>query len=111
RMPRIAVFGAGAIGCWVGGRLSAGGADVTLIGRPRVLDELADGVKCSEIRGTTITAKPKLATDVAAAAGADAVLVTVKSAQTAQAARELAGVATPLVVSLQNGVRNADVLR
>ena len=110
-MPRIAVFGAGAIGCWVGGRLSAGGADVTLIGRPRVLDELADGVKCSEIRGSTITAKPKLATDVAAAAGADIVLVTVKSAQTAQAARELAGVATPVVVSLQNGVRNVDVLR
>ncbi len=33
----IAVFGAGAIGCWVGGRLAAGGARTTLIGRARVL--------------------------------------------------------------------------
>jgi 2-dehydropantoate 2-reductase len=110
-VPRIAVFGAGAIGCWVGGRLAAGGADVVLIGRPRVLDELADGVKLTALHGKTWTAKPTLATDVSAAAGADLVLVTVKSAQTADAGRALAGVATPAIVSLQNGVRNVDALR
>jgi 2-dehydropantoate 2-reductase len=112
-MTRIAVVGAGAIGCWVGGRLSSGRADVTLIGRARVIDELADGVRTSELHGGTRTAKPTLATDIDAAAHADVVLVTVKSAATAQAARELASVIAPtaVVVSLQNGLRNVPAIR
>ncbi len=110
-MRRIAIFGAGAIGCWVGGRLAAGGADVVLIGRPRVLDELKGGLKVSELGERAWTAKPELATDAAAAKGADVVLVTVKSAATAEAARELAGARGAVIVSLQNGVRNVEVLR
>ena len=112
-MSRIAVFGAGAIGCWIGGKLSAGGNDVTLIGRPRVLDELQDGVRVSELDGPAHTAHPRLATSADAARDADLVLVTVKSAQTSDAARALADVVSPRanVVSLQNGVRNVPVLR
>jgi 2-dehydropantoate 2-reductase len=112
-MTRIAVFGAGAIGCWVGGRLSASGADVTLIGRPRVMAELAGGLRISDLHGGTREAHPALATEASAAANADLVLVTVKSAATAEAARELAPVlaARCVVVSLQNGVRNVRVLR
>jgi 2-dehydropantoate 2-reductase len=112
-MSRIAIFGAGAIGCWVGGRLSAGGANVTLIGRARILDELGSGVRTSELHGGTRDATPQLATSVGAAADADLVLVTVKSAQTAEAGRELATVLRPrtTVVSLQNGVRNVPTLR
>jgi len=49
--PRVAVFGAGAIGCWIGGRLSAAGADVTLIGRSRVLRRLWAGVPEARPRG------------------------------------------------------------
>jgi 2-dehydropantoate 2-reductase len=108
----VAVFGAGAIGCWVGGRLAAGGADVTLIGRPRVLDELAGGLRVTELGDRSWTATPALATDAAAAAVADVVLVTVKSAATAEAGATLAAAGgTGVVISLQNGVRNADVLR
>lgn len=112
-MTRIAIFGAGVIGCWVGGRLSAGGANVTLIGRPRVLDELAQGVRTSEMHGRTRNATPQLATSASAAADADLVLVTVKSAATSDAGRELAAVlpAHATVVSLQNGVRNVPTLR
>jgi 2-dehydropantoate 2-reductase len=101
------------IGCWFGGRLSAGGADVVLIGRQRVLDELADGLRTTELHGTTRSSKPHLATDASAAADADLVLVTVKSAGTRDAARELAPVlsAKATVFSLQNGVRNVGVLR
>jgi 2-dehydropantoate 2-reductase len=112
-VTRIAVFGAGAIGCWVGGRLAAGGSDVTLIGRARVIGELAHGVKTSDTRGSVKTATPTVATDAGAVAGADLVLVTVKSAQTADAARELSPFlsAKAVVVSLQNGVRNVPVLR
>src|SRR5688572_29736994 len=109
----IAVFGAGSIGCWVGGRLAAGGADVTLIGRPRVLAELETRLRVSDLHGNTRDVKPALATDATAAANADVVLVTVKSAATASAARELAPVLAPhaIVVSLQNGVRNVGQLR
>jgi 2-dehydropantoate 2-reductase len=112
-MTRIAVVGAGVIGCWVGGRLSSGRADVTLIGRPRVMDELVDGVRTSELHGGTRIAKPALATEIGAAAHADIILVTVKSAATAETARQLAGAIAPtaIVVSLQNGVRNVAALR
>ena len=110
----IAIFGAGAIGCWVGGKLAAGGAPITLIGRPRVLDELADGLRITEMQSDRATrTTPCLATTPAAAATAELVLVTVKSAQTAEAGAALASVLPDhaIVVSLQNGVRNAEVLR
>ncbi len=112
-MTRIVVFGAGAIGCWVGGRLSAGGSSVTLVVRPRMLDELANGVRTSELHGGTRDAAPRLATNADAARDADLVLVTVKSAATAEAGRELAAHLPPraTVVSLQNGVRNVPALR
>ncbi|MFN0253570.1 MAG: 2-dehydropantoate 2-reductase [Kofleriaceae bacterium] len=109
----VAVFGAGAIGCWVGGRLAAGGANVTLIGRPRVLDELASGLTVSDLEGDRFTVKVTTTTDAAAAKRARVVLVTVKSAQTQEAGMALAPyVADPstLVVSLQNGVRNTSTL-
>ena len=41
RPPTIGVFGAGSIGCYVGGALAAAGADVVLVARSRVRDELA----------------------------------------------------------------------
>jgi 2-dehydropantoate 2-reductase len=109
----IAVFGAGAIGCWVGGKLAAAGAEVTLIGRPRVMTELAGGLRVTDLDGGDVTCTPRLATDPAAASTADLVLVTVKSAQTAEAGAALARVLpeSAVVVSLQNGLRNAEVLR
>jgi 2-dehydropantoate 2-reductase len=144
--PSITIFGAGAIGCWIGGQLAAGGAHVTLIGRPRVLDEIAaHGLTVSELDGEQLVvrgartheatderpdthgdatpvaqtvAQPdaprvRLATEPSAAAGAALVLVTVKSAQTAEAGAALARVlpSHAVVASLQNGVRNTDVLR
>lgn len=116
-MTTIAVMGAGSIGCYVGGRLAAGGASVVLIGRERLGRELAaHGLRVSDYRGFSAVLRPDqftYATDVHAAESADLVLVTVKSAATAGAAQELARVLRPdaLVVSLQNGIGNAGVLR
>jgi len=116
----IAVLGAGAIGCWVGGRLAAAGAEVTLIGRARVLDELAGGLRTTDLDGGDVLARMgdgartvRIATEPDAARDAALVLVTVKSAQTAGAGEALARVLPEgaIAVSLQNGVRNADVLR
>jgi 2-dehydropantoate 2-reductase len=115
---RVGVFGAGAIGCYVGGFLASEGAEVVFVGRERVKKEL-------ETHGLTVTALatgrtalvPKervvVTADPAALANVDVVLCCVKSAQTADAAAQLAPVLAPgaLVVSMQNGIRNAEVLR
>ncbi|WP_020551108.1 2-dehydropantoate 2-reductase [Embleya scabrispora] len=113
--PRIAIFGAGSVGCQLGGRLAAF-ADITLIGRPAVLDALADGLTVTGAGRPATVVEPErltLAETPDAVAGADFVLVTVKSAATAEAGRQLAGRLSPaaIVVSLQNGVRNPAVLR
>lgn len=114
---RIGVMGAGAVGCYVGGSLAAEGHDVVFVGRERLKKELeASGLVLADLDGATgrVVAKEKLAfqTKLSALANRDVVLCCVKSAQTEETARELASVLPPgtVVVSLQNGVRNADVL-
>ena len=110
----ICIVGAGSIGCYVGGRLAATGADVTFVGRQRIADEVAaHGLRLTDYRGNDLSvAAPRFSTDIAAAAEADLVLVTVKSAATEEVATELAAVLRPdaVVLSLQNGVHNAEVL-
>jgi 2-dehydropantoate 2-reductase len=116
-MAKIVIYGAGSIGCYVGGRLLAGGSDVSFIGRAHITDQLRhQGITLSrhdESRWHVSPEQIDVSTDPAAAASADLVLVTVKSAATATAAAELADVLRPgtIVVSFQNGVGNADVLR
>ncbi len=117
--PRIAIVGAGSIGCYVGGKLLAANvADVVLVGRPRLRDEVAaHGLTVKDFdRSQTVPAeRARVVTEISdpAVAACDAVLVCVKSAQTAEVAAALAGVlrGDVIVASLQNGVRNADVLR
>lgn len=117
-LPRIGVVGAGAVGCYVGGKLlAAGAADVVFVGRARQGDELrAKGLTVKDFDRASVTVLPDritYATSMSALAGCDAVLCCVKSAQTEEVARELAGVIGPdvVVASLQNGVRNPDTLR
>jgi 2-dehydropantoate 2-reductase len=116
-MAKICIYGAGSIGCYVGGRLLAGGSDVSFIGRARIAGQLRDqGITLSHYNESRWCVPPEridVSTDAASAAAADLVLVTVKSAATPTAAAELASVLRPgtLVVSFQNGVGNADVLR
>ena len=109
----IAVFGAGSIGCWVGGRLAAGGAAVRLIGRQRVMEELASGLRVTDLDGFDATVQVETATAPEAAASAEIVVVTVKSAATEEVGATLATVLPEgaVVLSLQNGVRNASLLR
>jgi 2-dehydropantoate 2-reductase len=114
---RIGVFGAGAIGCYVGGRLAAAGADVVFVGRDKLGAEIAKhGLTTTDLDGSAVgVPKGSVAfeTNPAALGDRDVVLVCVKSAQTAETAVRLAAVLRPqsILVSMQNGVRNADVLR
>ena len=77
---RICIFGAGSIGCYVGGRLAAGGAPVTLIGRERIGSEIAHhGLHVTDWQGATLDVSPdglRFATTAEAAADAALVLVT-----------------------------------
>ncbi|PZU48611.1 MAG: 2-dehydropantoate 2-reductase [Sphingomonas sp.] len=110
---KVAVFGAGMIGIYVGGLL-ARDADVSLIGRPSMLDALKDGLHLTDVDGLDETVTDYTpTTDPAALSGADLVLVTVKSMQTQDAAAAIAAHAPPgaLIISFQNGVSNADALR
>jgi 2-dehydropantoate 2-reductase len=110
----ICIVGAGSIGCYVGGRLAAAGADVAFVGRQRLADEVgAHGLRVTDYRGADVyVERPRFGTDLSAAAEADLVLVCVKSDATAGVADELAAVLRPdaLVISLQNGVHNAEIL-
>lgn len=114
---KIAVFGAGSIGCYVGGRLAAAGSDVLLVGRPRIGAALQEhGLTLTDLDGAQLTVAPaaiRFTTDAAMLADADLVLVTVKSGATAEAAAQLASVlrAGAVVISFQNGLHNGDELR
>lgn len=111
------VMGAGSIGCWVGGCLQAAGADVTFIGRPRVLDTLrTQGLTLTSLDGQRIelpAARLTLAERPPASPAPALVLLTVKSAATREAATQLARAlpARTPVLSLQNGVGNAGAAR
>ena len=114
---RVCIFGAGSIGCYVGGRLAAGGAPLTLIGRERILREIGEhGLHLTDWQGAALDVAPgtvRCASVPEAAADAALVLVTVKSADTDGAGQALARVLREgaVVVSFQNGLGNAERLK
>jgi 2-dehydropantoate 2-reductase len=114
--PHIAIVGAGSVGCYIGGRLQDH-ARLTFVGRPALAAAVAShGMELSDLGGYRRHLEPSAVTfrtDLRDIANADLVLVTVKSGATAAIAAELnAALVRPTVVlSLQNGLRNADVLR
>jgi 2-dehydropantoate 2-reductase len=109
--PRsVAVIGAGAVGTYYGAVLARTGVEVMLIGRTAQVEAIRrDGLIVVEADGEW-RAEARASTDVASAAGADVVLVAVKTPDTTPAARSLAAHLAPRtrIVSLQNGVDNAE---
>ena len=105
---KIAVVGAGAIGGYLGARLSAAGEDVTFIARNRNLAAIqARGFRLILEDGSTLHAPNARAVEQMAEAGPqDAVLLTVKAHQVREllpALRSLFGPKT-VVVTMINGV-------
>ena len=109
----VLVMGAGSIGCYVGGRLQAAGAPVRYVCRPRVREALRDhGLVLTDLHGGRAELPARTLQLLAEPAGPAAlVLLCVKSGATAAAARQLATAlpAGTTVLSLQNGVANAEV--
>ena len=110
---RIAVLGAGAIGCYFGGMLARAGNPVTLIGRAIHVDAIRrNGLKFESL-GRQERIAVAASVDVAALAGTQIVLFCVKSLDTDDAARQMAPHLPPdaVVLSLQNGVDNVERIR
>jgi 2-dehydropantoate 2-reductase len=113
------VVGAGAIGCYVGARLVAAGQQVSLVGRPAILGEIAaNGLRVSDMDGFSAhipADRLRFAVSVADVdrSGGPVVLLCVKGGATAQAAAEIgaAFAAGATVISLQNGVDNVQRIR
>jgi 2-dehydropantoate 2-reductase len=107
---RVAVLGAGAVGCYFGGMLARAGHQVTLIGRPLHVEAFRknglhfEGLKFDERIAVEASTEP------AAVRGARLVLFCVKSTDTETAAAQIAPHldAGAVVVNLQNGVDNTE---
>ncbi|AYH44047.1 2-dehydropantoate 2-reductase [Azoarcus sp. DN11] len=110
---RIAVMGAGAVGCYYGGMLARAGHEVTLIGRPVHVDAVTRDGLLLDTRDFQERVPVRASTSAEAVRGAQLVLCCVKSTDTASAAAELAPhlAAEAIVLSLQNGVDNAERLQ
>lgn len=107
---RVAVLGAGAVGCFFGGMLARVGHEVTLIGRPVHVDAFkAKGLRFEGLKFDEHV-PVKASTDASAARGARLVLFCVKSTDTEDAAAQIAPFldADALVLNLQNGVDNTE---
>jgi 2-dehydropantoate 2-reductase len=105
---QVAVIGAGAVGCYYGGLLLRAGHDVTFIGRQTHVDAINAHGLLLDTQSFKGHLPAKAATDTAALASPDLVLFCVKSADTEEAGRSLAGRLRPetTILSLQNGVDN-----
>ena len=113
---KIAVFGAGAIGCYIGAALAHGGLDVTLIGRERMIGELnrAGQLRLTDYLGQeTAVDLPALSCSEESLASADLIILTVKCLAMPAAATAIARYARPEVpiLALQNGIGSEAELR
>jgi 2-dehydropantoate 2-reductase len=114
---RIAILGAGSVGCHIGATWAVTGADVTLIGRKSVKDEIAaNGLTVTDSEGRRIEARPdevRFSTHPKALADADLIALCVKSHATEAAAKDIKKHARAggVVISFQNGISNADRLK
>ena len=114
---KVAVLGAGSVGCLIGGAWQATGVPVSFIGRPRIAKDIArHGLTVSDYSGWQKHFEPQevdYSTQPDRLSEAGIIALCVKSGATAEAARDILdhGAAGTLVISFQNGVSNVDVLK
>src|SRR4051794_32305436 len=113
---RVAILGAGSVGCFIGGAWAAAGVPVTFVGRRKLASDIDEhGLTLSDYSGWQSRIAPG---DVDYRCGPEAldeaqiIALCVKSGGTADAAAEIAANAKPgaTVISFQNGVSNVDIL-
>ena len=110
---KIAVMGAGAVGCYYGFKLARAGHDVVLIGRSQHVEAIERHGLRLETQTFDEHIRVSASTDASAVRGAQLVLFCVKSTDTDSGAAAIKPHLAPdaVVLSLQNGVENAGRLR
>ena len=110
---KVAVMGAGAVGCYYGGMLARAGHTVMLIGRPAHVEAVRRDGLLLDTQSFSMHVPVQASTDASGLEGARLVLCCVKSNDTESAARDMARHLEPdaSVLSLQNGVDNAERLQ
>ena len=110
---RIAVMGAGAVGCYYGGMLARAGHSVVLIGRPQHVEAIRRDGLLLDTQSFQARVPLEASTEVDAVRDAGLVLFCVKSTDTESAAEAMRPHLAPdaLVLTLQNGVDNATRLQ
>ena len=113
RWPRVTVVGAGAVGGYFGGMLARAGAPIMMIGRAAFVETVKENGLFLDAVQFKESVRVEASTELTAARGAEIVLFCVKTLDNATTARELAPLLAPgaLVVSMQNGVDNAEQIR
>lgn len=104
---RIAVFGAGGVGGYFGGRLAQAGENVLFIARGEHLQALCtQGLRVESVKGDFMLQSVQATDDPAKAGAVDVVLLCVKAWQVTEAAKAMGSLIGPetFVVPLQNGV-------
>lgn len=103
---KVAIFGAGAIGGFMGVKLAQAGADVTFVARGPHLAAMQERGVTLISDGETVTVRPRCVGDAAEAGGQDFVVVTLKAHSLPAAAPSIAAMLAPdgAVVTAVNGV-------
>lgn len=109
-IKRIAVLGAGAVGCFFGGMLARAGKEVLLIARDNHVQAIKQNGLLMEFQDSQEYVVIEASSDVEDIAGADLILCCVKSPDTERVMHEVKDLIKPdaLILSLQNGVDNAE---
>lgn len=107
---RIAVFGAGGVGGYFGGRLAQAGEDVVFIARGDHLKAMLEhGLRVDSVNGDFVIHPVQASDDPAQVGVVDVVLVGVKAWQVTEAAKAMGPMIGPdtAVLPLQNGLEAA----
>jgi 2-dehydropantoate 2-reductase len=111
-MNRIAVMGAGAVGCYYGGMLARAGHEVVLVGRPQHVDAVQRAGLRMQTSMFDAQVPMRASTTPDVVRGTALVLFAVKSPDTEAAGEALAPhlARDAAILTLQNGVDNAERL-
>ncbi|GAB2683446.1 2-dehydropantoate 2-reductase [Aliiglaciecola aliphaticivorans] len=114
-MSKHLVFGAGLIGCYLGGSLAHKKQNVTLLARQQIMDKLAQGIVLTDYlqHKVTIENLAFLLSHEASAQDFDVVWLTVKCTGVAGALTQLQSVVQPqtTIICCQNGLGSENIIK
>jgi 2-dehydropantoate 2-reductase len=106
-MSKVCIYGAGAIGGWLGVKLAQAGCDLSVVARGATLQALQqDGLRLQQQSGEAISVKVRASASPAELGVQDLVIVAVKAPAMAEVAKAIAPLLGPHTVALtaMNGV-------